>query len=308
MTFMSYPTLPGVVPLDNLVEQSYWDVRQTWYTQIAWYQWGMMAINLVILSVGLGAMIVKWKWNGFTPLVIFLAYHASNALARTSGGRYLVPVDWALHLYYFLGLVSIILFLTKGTLPAASELKENSKGKKPKRRENVVLIVLVFVFGLVGSLPVIVGVFPDRLPVYSNQEAADLLGNADLSQISDTGYQFSDVESFLLEGDGDVITGLSLYPRYYLQGESDVESAYVPEMPDEFDRIYFVLLADQKEFHVNLLQNVQRFRGFPNAKQLMVIGCNQKLYFDAYFVVDIEEGKLISIRTPGADLVCEKKK
>ena len=44
---------------------------------------------------------------GLVPLTFLIAYDLSNALARTSGSRYLVPTDWVLLFYFALGIIQI---------------------------------------------------------------------------------------------------------------------------------------------------------------------------------------------------------
>jgi hypothetical protein len=300
MTFMAYPTIPGVVPLDRLVEQPYWDADQDWIGQLAWYQWGMVAINLVILAAGLSAAFTSWKWVGFTPLVIFLSYHVSNALARTSGGRYLIPVDWALHLYYVLGIVAIAAFVTRGRIPSpVNALSAVGDAPDPKVQW-MKLSVLIFAFGLLGASPVLVNLIPNKIIDVTKPEAVTIVQNLDLDISSDN------IDEFLNEGGGQVISGLSLYPRFYFPGESDASSAYVPYMPDEYQRVYFIILTGTKQVHVNLLQDQRSFNGFPHAEQLLVIGCDRGQYFDAFIVINLETSSLVAIRSPYSGESCNQ--
>ena len=66
-----------------------------------------LGLNLLILSIGIGDSFREWKFAGWVPLGIFFAYHLSTALIHDSGGRYLVPVDWTLFIYFGLGLLQI---------------------------------------------------------------------------------------------------------------------------------------------------------------------------------------------------------
>ena len=66
-----------------------------------------IGVNLLLLSLGIGTAFRKWGWAGLIPLGVLLAYHLSTALVRDSGGRYIVPVDWIVPLYFALGLLQL---------------------------------------------------------------------------------------------------------------------------------------------------------------------------------------------------------
>src|SRR4030095_1531448 len=40
----------------------------------------------------------------------FMFYNISNGFARTSGGRYIVPIDWIVILYFLIGVFQVITF------------------------------------------------------------------------------------------------------------------------------------------------------------------------------------------------------
>jgi hypothetical protein len=72
------------------------------------------------------------------PLVVYLAYALSLSAAMNSGGRYLVPMDWAFYFYYALALVVVIKFILgvvsrKGPQPAGQPETE-AAGAAPERR------------------------------------------------------------------------------------------------------------------------------------------------------------------------------
>ena len=84
--------------------ESYWDGNLTFGAGF------FLILNLLLIALGIG---VGWKsarLSGLVPLGIFLFYNLANAFARTSGGRYLVPMDWIVLFYFALGLFQIILW------------------------------------------------------------------------------------------------------------------------------------------------------------------------------------------------------
>jgi len=60
--------------------------------------------SLLILSIGFGTAWRKYKVAGAVPMMVFLVYNLATAVARTSGGRYIQPVQWIVYLYFGIGL------------------------------------------------------------------------------------------------------------------------------------------------------------------------------------------------------------
>ena len=54
----------------------------------------MLILNLLIVSFGIASTWRRWRWAGTVPLVFFLVYSLSNAIARNSARRYILPVNW----------------------------------------------------------------------------------------------------------------------------------------------------------------------------------------------------------------------
>ena len=61
----------------------------------------------MLLALGLGTAWKRGHWMGMIPLIILVSYFLANSLSRTSGGRYLVPADWVVLIYYVLGLFTV---------------------------------------------------------------------------------------------------------------------------------------------------------------------------------------------------------
>ena len=92
-----------------------------------------LLLNLVLLSIGIGISWQKWRLPGLIPLGIYIAYNFSTALARTSGGRYIVPISWVVLFYFSLGVIQIIFWA--GVLPQRKMEKWHpcySSQKEPK--------------------------------------------------------------------------------------------------------------------------------------------------------------------------------
>jgi hypothetical protein len=100
--------LPTTPMLDDLhgtvrVQNSYWRFR--WSGTLSTAQGMLLGASLGFVALGL---VAAWRGSaatGLLPLGALLGYHLANAAGRTSGGRYIVPVDWIVLLYFSIGLV-----------------------------------------------------------------------------------------------------------------------------------------------------------------------------------------------------------
>ena len=121
-------TLPvSFRPLDNLVGlaghrsfELFWSNccgLQNYIRRLPfWHKWDgrlplqsifPLALNLVLISWGLQTAWRKNRWSGITPILLSITYLLLNALFRNSGGRYILPVDWIILVYFSIGLADL---------------------------------------------------------------------------------------------------------------------------------------------------------------------------------------------------------
>ena len=114
-------SLPDMFVLENLHQLSQRDPwgNHTWQGNLTPAQHVAAVVNLVLLATGL-----VWSWQrfrlpGLVPAIVFLGYDLSLAVAATSGGRYVVPINWVAHFYYVLGWIAIVEALPRSRVAAA---------------------------------------------------------------------------------------------------------------------------------------------------------------------------------------------
>lgn len=86
-------------------------IQENWTGQLNYRQITALIINLFVISLGISVSFKKYKFFGLFPLSIHLFYNLSNGFARVSGWRYVLVTDWAIILYYFVGLVFLLSML-----------------------------------------------------------------------------------------------------------------------------------------------------------------------------------------------------
>jgi hypothetical protein len=165
----------------------------------------LMVVNVCLILIGIGVSWKKWHIAGITPFIVFIGYLAALSIARTSGGRYLVPVDWVVLLYYAVGVIQVITWIIK-RLP--------NDGQDERLHDNISttgqwatgLLGLVLVTGMI---PFVQEALPRSLP--SKDEATMPAGE----WMEAAGLDLAEIMEFL-EGDGAVVRyGKAIYPRFY---------------------------------------------------------------------------------------------
>jgi hypothetical protein len=314
--------LPPSPVLDDLrhvvVDYPYWNqTTPSWWEQISGSMGIFLAVNLILLSIGLGS---AWKRFGFislVPLAVFLFYNLANAFARTSGGRYIVPVDWVVYFYYAIGLVVVMRFFIlllsyqPGNFFVETHNYVQTEVKKTFNWGKAGLAVLPF-FLIVAMLPIIESTSPGS----AKPETADVLIQRldNISFFSTTGLSRPVLEEFLDNPDSILISGRGLYPRFYPyeQGEPLLPGTMTVYSARDYPRLVFTLLLPNTHRPVLLPTDEPRLY-FPDAADVIVGGCqvgdSKELvpylnYIDAAFIAILDETEAIYLRVPDAPLEC----
>lgn len=280
--------------------------RQSWDGSLEIGTAFFLILNLLLISLGIG---ISWKFAklaGLIPLGVFLFYHLANAFARTSGGRYIVPVDWVVFFYFALGLLQIILWgLSLFKLDADVELKKTADDGNdlspwtwdPLKR--IPWIILIFLF--IGALlPLSETLFPKRYPVQTQAEL--------LTMLDEKGYlQEMGFDKATLQAVSDqwpsfrIIDGRAMYPRYFVENKGEAKKQY-PYLTLGYPRLAFTVIGSQGTSFVILPEDDVPY--FPNASDVFVLGCQTGQDVDALAVVVIQEETAVYVRQPVSPLQC----
>ena len=259
-------------------------------------------LNLSLIALGIGLAWKTVKLPGLVPLGIFLFYHLANALARTSGGRYVVPVDWIVFLYFALGLFQVI-FWGMTLFGSAAEFEidraeiQSLWNWQPLKKAPMIILLLLFIG---STLPLSERIFPARYPL---QSQADLL--ADLENegyLAEMGITPSELKDFSQRSPAfKILNGRALYPRFYAKNKGEAKRLY-PYQVLGFPRMGFTMLGPNGVNYVVLPKDKVRY--FPNASDVIVLGCQDGENIDALAVVVIESKTAVYVREPSSPLEC----
>jgi hypothetical protein len=268
-----------------------------------WQSWGslppsatlLLLGNLFLISTGIGLAYVRLKWVGIFPLLAHTAFLAGLAIFRTSGGRFIIPVNWIMVIYFALGVVAVTLWAGKlldwlitqpgwnVEIPSGEKLLEN---RHPKSWVGVFAPILgLLMFGF--SLPILESAFPVRYPPGSQESML-----AGVMQ-SVTQEDLLGIEKWL-QTEGIVVrTGRALYPRYLEAGtgESDKEPTV---MKRSYDRLTFALIGP---YSLRVHLPISHAPYFQNGSDVLVIGCiyndDMREVIDAEVVAQVDiDGKV----------------
>lgn len=188
----------GILPVNftilsnsDQVAQPIWDLSESrpfWKAEFSIENLILLFVNLGIFLIGILSLFKKFGVIGLIPLIIQISYHFGNAFAKTSGGRYMQPVNWVTYLYIVAGLVALLIFLMN------LFRKEKFRLNMPVfQKEDQIHPVAGHFFGpkqwgvlglalLLGMVLPILNMLPNQLPVESGQDvtqtAAQTLVNA----------------------------------------------------------------------------------------------------------------------------------
>jgi len=238
-----------------------------------WQKWDMslppqtillIAFTLFLLVLGL---VQTWKAlgpPGMLPLLMFESYALINAAVRTSGGRYLLPVDWAWIFYYAVGLAFLARWLLLLVGPAVRPVFD--RAQKPLARplggrsRQALLGIAALILAGGAVLPL-----GERLyaPRYSQAIAAGWLEEA--------AGQAPAIDA-LVENGGIVLTGRALYPRAYQPGEGEQGTTFPSFYPQPYPRLAFQL-AGPVSSGVVLAADPGPGLVFSHASDVLVVGC-----------------------------------
>lgn len=246
-----------------------WDGRFTASALVA------LVLNLVLIAYGVNEAWKRNRWAGIAPLALVVTYLVANALFRNSGGRYILPIDWAVLVYFSVGLAQLTMVgvaYLRGA-PVVEKLIGEAEPalapSPPLLRSWRFYAAIIGLFLLGCAAPALEASFPMRYD--QARREAMVLALLRTEQLTKT--QRGDLHVFLSRG-GIAFAGRALYPRYFAPDEGDPgTSKKNPFAPKPYPRIAFYL-AGSPNWTMALPIDGEP-SSFPNGQDVLVLGCNQ---------------------------------
>ncbi|WP_082148960.1 glycosyltransferase family 39 protein [Bellilinea caldifistulae] len=306
MTIMLLPNTFALHDLRHTLEAPYWKDVQQWTGELPPGGLLFLPFNLLVLAVGVGAAWQRNKAAGLVPLMMLPGYFLANSLARNSGWRYLVPMDWVVLVYFAIGLLVLLgwvlewlgIDLLRKWQPAFSE-ESISNFHSTKRWNRFMTPLVGVIFVLVGlSLPLNKVFIPDRYPPISPLTLFDNLNAAGLRIDREAFREFINSPNAYLN------YGLGLYPRFY-PANSGEPQPNLPLKGRPYPRFTLTIVA-WDTFYTVLLPMEDAMPNFPHGEDVIVMGCKdtREPFIDAYAIVVLSDPPQVYQRDAKTRLVC----
>ncbi len=305
-SLLSFPTTLSFHDLRHTIYDAspYWSKNGAWRGELTPRDKVGLLLNLFVLSIGAGVLWKKRQIAGLFPLLVFLSYHLSNAFARTSGGRYLVPVDWVLFLYYAVGLWELLFFLRSffgNTLPRPEKTPPLSSEEKTHSAQAFFFVLPFFLF-----VSVVTGIdqgIPARYADWTEERIqSEIYQSTDISE--------EELQRFLKNNASRMLIGRSLYPRFYPAGEGEYSVGKDAYSQKNYPRLAFTLLGSFGSTGA-VLPLSESPKDFPEAADLILLGCRSVgegflyPYLDVQTVILLDgESRIVYTREPSRLLQC----
>ena len=221
----------------------------------------LLLVNLGLIILGIGYSWIYANRRAIVPILIASGYLFSVAIARVSGWRFIMPVDWYILIYYSIGSIAIIkiLFPRYGNenefsgnspVPTVNNAGISSRSKRQLIYTSIVIVVVGLVF------PVSERLFSQKYSVLTRQDAIRLYQSVYAANSSmDDMPSPASLASFVEQNNAVMLFGRLLYPRYFRNSAS----------------VDFTVIGSQRA-HVTIpLATVPSY--FPNASDTLVFGC-----------------------------------
>jgi hypothetical protein len=303
---MSALILPLSLRFDDLqhtLSAPYWTIK--WNGSLPLDQVLLLALNLLVVAVGISAAWQYGKLAGFIPLILLIAYYLSNALGRTSGSRYLVPVDWVALLYFALGLIQLsawgaafLGYRLEGPNADAASIPGSTDRSQTLRSGVLLCAGLLFL----GLSPLLIGkVFPQRYTTTDPQTLlAQTLSRGSLQQ---AGVNPQDVTHLLANPYSVIARGRLLYPRYYYPEQGEPPSKFWPSFGvHNYGRLIFQLVGPRSQLVVLPMESPSP--RIPDAADITVIGCGTQEDIQAQAVIIEGSPDVVYLRSPSSGWQC----
>ncbi|MCE1252781.1 MAG: hypothetical protein LWX83_04435 [Anaerolineae bacterium] len=291
-TVLILPTtwLHDSLPVISAPSGTFW--ADDWDGGVSFSSGLLIAVNLFVIALGLSLAWKNYKLAGLMPLLVYLVYNFGLAVARTSGGRYIVSAEWVIFVYFAAGLAVLITWLLR--LLAVERKPGSAQVLLPASAGWKYLIGSFFVVLLIGGLiPITEKIIPARLfpnpPMSTWVEAA-----------RSGGYDPADVQNLVSLG-CEIQSGKAAFPRFFYFGQS-IPSG-VKENQRIYPRIVFSLLTSDRKVIRVVLPATQIPYDLLNGNTVSVLGCfSSDQYLEALMILNGQQ--VIYRDPPAAELKC----
>ncbi|MFN3492456.1 MAG: hypothetical protein ACK40V_09580, partial [Anaerolineales bacterium] len=239
-------------------------------------------IALGIIALGIGIAYQRAKWIGLLPLFIHLGYSLSVVPFKTSGWRFILPVDWIVTLYFSIGLMHLTLILFSLFNDVSKQIESKRIASTQLNYQKTIPALTIFL--IVGlAFPLVEKAIPQKYPALSSSELIQTYFAEDTALENGEIITLSDLTKFLeAQPNSTVLYGRALYPSFYKSGEFWGDDDSYPLEMRNLSRLQFLVIGPvQRQIYILLISSP---KFFPHGGDVVVIGCKTKAGIQALLV------------------------
>ena len=200
--------------------EPFWELLDS--SDLNGYNLLFFGLSYLVWAVGIAGSHQRSPHAGWIPLAAILLFNFSTALGRYSAGRYLIPTDWIMMLYFAAGLAEILSLFYRFCGGEVRVSGDDLPGSPS------VPVTLLFILLTAAAIPLCDRAIPQRFVQKSAEEVEELTGPLQMSCPA---------------GDRLYLHAIGIYPRYYGPGEGEPESAKQGYAETDHGRLVFLTLA-----------------------------------------------------------------
>lgn len=275
-TALTLPVTPVFDDLETSIRSSevalIWQLE--WNGKLKLHQLLLLVINLILVSIGVAQSWQRWQLAGLIPLIILLGYLFATAIATTSGGRYIVPADWVIYVYYALGVVQFLEFFTDKVWKIAPSITQFYNAIVIDRSFSEKIWpqgAIAGLFILLGFLPVFgMSGFPQKYPEYTQPEIIENVLKQNASQDQE---EFTPLITAVEQGKLKIIFGRMLNPKYLDYQDDFSFEVNVAGGNKGIPSLVFNVIGMQEDFLHGQLAMDEAPPPLPNGSDAVVFTC-----------------------------------
>ena len=220
--FRLFPLRDRLNDLGELLKskEAWWELLEN--GDLTLYNLIFLGLGIFVWAVGVSACHQRSPHAGLIPLAAITVFNFSTALGRYSAGRYLIPTDWIMMLYFAIGLADLIsvIFRISG---GREELKTGQRTNIPPYVLTCICILLI-----AAMIPLADRAIPQKFEPEPAESVKEQLGPMTMECAAE--------DQFYLHA-------IAVYPRYYGPWEGEPESAKQGYGVADHGRLVFLTLA-----------------------------------------------------------------
>lgn len=188
------------------------------------YNLVFFALGFLVWALGCAAAHQRSPYAGLIPLTAITVFNFSTALGRYSAGRYLIPTDWVMMLYFAAGLAEILSMICRMS-GGTDELRSGQRENIPSYACTVICMLLI-----AAAIPLADRAVPSQFVQDPPEAVKQKLGTMTMQCAAE---------------DQLYLHAIAVYPRYYAAGEGEPESAKQGYGAADYGRLVFLTLAPE---------------------------------------------------------------